>query len=84
MEKGRTHVVKKNNIYVKEIPKKNFTDKYLIELFSKFGKINSAIVLKDEKGDSKGFVFVCFEKPEDAEKAKNEIHGKKLFDDLEN
>ena len=84
LEKGRRHVVKKNNIYVKEIPKKNFTDKDLIELFSKFGKINSAIVLKDEKGESKGFGFVCFEKPEDAEKAKNEMHGKKVFDDLEN
>jgi len=84
LEKGRRHVVKKNNIYVKEIPKKNFTDKELIELFSKFGKINSAIVLKDEKGESKGFGFVCFEKPEDAEKAKNEMNGKKVFDDVEN
>ena len=84
LEKGRRHVVKKNNIYVKEIPKKNFTDKELIELFSKFGKINSAIVLKDEKGESKGFGFVCFENPEDAEKAKNEMNGKKVFDDVEN
>ena len=84
LEKGRRHVVKKNNIYVKEIPKKNFTDKELIQLFSKFGKINSAIVLKDEKGESKGFGFVCFEKPEDAEKAKNEMNGKKVFDDVEN
>ena len=84
LEKGRRHVVKKNNIYVKEIPKKNFTDKELIDLFSKFGKINSAIVLKDEKGESKGFGFVCFEKPEDAEKAKNEMNGKKVFDDVEN
>ena len=84
LEKGKRHVVKKNNIYVKEIPKKNFTDKDLIGLFSKFGKINSAIVLKDDKGESKGFGFVCFEKPEDAEKAKNEMNGKKVFDDLEN
>ena len=73
-----------NNIYVKEIPKKNFTEKELIELFSKFGKINSAVILKDEKGESKGFGFVCFEKPEDAEKAKNEMNGKKVFDDVEN
>ena len=84
LEKGRRHVVKKNNIYVKEIPKKNFTEKELIELFSKFGKINSAVILKDEKGESKGFGFVCFEKPEDAEKAKNEMNGKKVFDDVEN
>ena len=84
LEKGRRHVVKKNNIYVNEIPKKNFTEKELIELFSKFGKINSAVILKDEKGESKGFGFVCFEKPEDAEKAKNEMNGKKVFDDVEN
>jgi polyadenylate-binding protein len=84
LEKGRHHVVKRNNIYVKEIPKKNFSDKELIELFSKFGKINSAIVLKDEKGESKGFGFVCFEKPEDAEKAQKEMNGKKIFDDVEN
>ena len=84
LEKGRHHVVKRNNIYVKEIPKKNFSDKELIELFNKFGKINSAIVLTDEKGESKGFGFVCFEKPEDAEKAQKEMNGKKIFDDVEN
>ena len=84
LEKGRHRTVKRNNIYVKEIPKKNFSDKELIELFSKFGKINSAIVLKDEKGESKGFGFVCFEKPEDAEKAQKEMNGKKIFEDVEN
>ena len=84
LEKGRHHIVKRNNIYVKEIPKKNFSDKELTELFNKFGKINSAIVLKDEKGESKGFGFVCFEKPEDAEKALKEMNGKKIFDDVEN
>ena len=84
LEKGRHRQVKRNNIYVKEIPKKNFSDKELIALFSKYGKINSAIVLKDEKGESKGFGFVCFEKPEDAEVAQKEMNGKKIFDDVEN
>ena len=84
LEKGRPHQSKRNNIYVKEIPKKNFGDKELTDLFSKFGKINSAIVLKDEKGESKGFGFVCFEKPEEAEKALKEMNGKKIFDDVEN
>ncbi len=84
LEKGRHRQVKRNNIYVKEIPKKNFSDKELINLFSKYGKINSAIVLKDENGESKGFGFVCFEKPEDAEVAQKEMNGKKIFDDVEN
>ena len=84
LEKGRHHTVKRNNIYVKEIPKKNFSDNELKALFEKFGKINSALVLKDEKGESKGFGFVCFEKPEDAEKAQKEMNGKKIFDDVEN
>ena len=84
LEKGRHRTVKRNNIYVKEIPKKNFSDNELKELFAKFGKINSALVLKDEKGESKGFGFVCFEKPEDAEKALKEMNGKKIFDDIEN
>ena len=84
LEKGRHRQVKRNNIYVKEIPKKNFSDKELIALFSKYGKINSAIVLKDEKGESKGFGFVCFEKPEDAEVAQKEMNGKKIFDNVEN
>ena len=84
LEKGKHHTVKRNNIYVKEIPKKNFSDKELIELFSEFGQINSAIVLKDEKGESKGFGFVCFVNPEDAEKAQKEMNGKKIFDNVEN
>ena len=66
--RGRVHEIKKNNIYVKEIPKKNFDNKDLENLFSKFGEIKSAIVLKDEKGESKGFGFVCFNKAEDAMK----------------
>ena len=79
LEKGRHRQVKRNNIYAKEIPKKNFSDKELIDLFSKYGKINNAIVLKDEKGESKGFGFVCFEKPEDAEVAQKEMNGKKFL-----
>ena len=31
LEKGRHHTIKRNNIYVKEIPKKNFSDKELID-----------------------------------------------------
>ena len=81
--RGRVHEIKKNNIYVKEIPKKNFDNKDLENLFCKFGDIKSAIVLKDEKGESKGFGFVCFNKAEDAEKALKEMNDKQIFPDQE-
>ena len=81
LEKGRKHQEKKNNIYVKHIPTKNFDEKNLKELFSKFGEITSAVVLKDDKGESKGFGFVCFTKPDD-EKALLEMKDKKIFNDV--
>lgn len=84
LEKGRRQQVKKNNIYVKHFPKKDFDHKDLEKLFAKFGEIKSAIVLKDEKGESKGFGFVCFTNPDDAEKALKEMNEKKIFDDIEN
>ena len=84
LEKGRRKQVKKNNIYVKHFPKKDFDHKDLEKLFAKFGEIKSAIVLKDEKGESKGFGFVCFTNPDDAEKALKEMNEKKIFEDIEN
>lgn len=55
------------NVYIK-----NFADELdrdaLEKLFSKFGKITSAAVMVDADGKSKGFGFVAFENPEDAEK----------------
>lgn len=84
LEKGRRQQVKKNNIYVKHFPKKDFDNKNLEDLFKKFGEIKSAIVLKDEKGESKGFGFVCFTNPDDAEKAIKEMNDKKIFNDIDN
>lgn len=80
LEKGRPHVNIRNNIYVKEIPKENFDDQDLKKLFEKFGEIKSAVVLKDEEKKSKGFGFVCFLKPQDAENALKEMNNKKVFD----
>jgi len=83
LERGRVKKQTKNNLYVKHFPKKNFENKDLEKLFTEFGEIKSAIVLKDEKNESKGFGFVCFNKSEDAEKALNEMNNKKLFDNIE-
>jgi polyadenylate-binding protein len=43
-------------------------------LFEKFGTIASLALMKDGEGKSKGFGFVSYEKPEDAEKAVKEMN----------
>ena len=48
-----------NNLYVKNFDK-NFNEKDLAAMFSKFGDITSAVIMKDENNESKGFGFVCF------------------------
>ncbi|KAI7935711.1 hypothetical protein MJO28_016582 [Puccinia striiformis f. sp. tritici] len=65
------------NLYVK-----NLDDEYLDEKlqneFAPFGTITSCKVMKDEKGTSKGFGFVCFSSPDEATKAVAEMNGKML------
>ncbi|XP_060201380.1 polyadenylate-binding protein 7-like [Lycium barbarum] len=63
-----------SNVYVKNIAG-DVTDHELRELFSQCGKITSARLMLDEKGVSKGFGFVCFSMPEEANKAVNTFHG---------
>jgi polyadenylate-binding protein len=45
-------------------------------LFASYGNITSVKVMRDERGNSKGFGFVCFASPEDATKAVSEMHLK--------
>jgi len=65
------------NVYVKNIGKHFFTED-LSKLFSEYGKITSPIVMVDDKGESRRFGFVNFEKHEDAVKAKEALDGKSL------
>ena len=54
-------------------------DKKLNDLFSKFGKIEEAIVIKDRfSGRSKGFGFVTFLEDSDADKAVSEMNEKEI------
>jgi polyadenylate-binding protein len=46
--------------------------------FESYGKITSAKVMCDENNRSKGFGFVCFEKPDDATKAVVDMNNKML------
>lgn len=60
------------NVYVKNIG--SMTDEDLKNLFSKYGKITSCVVMKNSDGISKGFGFVSFEDPKSADVAVSELH----------
>lgn len=72
------------NVYVKNFGDE-IDDDRLKEMFEKFGSVLSSKVMGDDSTKSRGFGFVAFENPEDAEKAVKELNesllpsGKKLF-----
>lgn len=65
------------NVFVKNFADELDEDK-LLKLFEKFGAISSHKVMLSEDGKSRGFGFVSFENPDDAEKAVNEMNGHDL------
>ncbi|KJE91118.1 poly A binding protein [Capsaspora owczarzaki ATCC 30864] len=71
-------VTKFTNVFVKNLPE-DTTDAALNDMFSKFGKITSVVIMKSSDDDkSKGFGFVCYEKVEDAQAAVNALNGTEL------
>jgi len=64
-----------NNVYVKHFPE-DTSDDQLGEMFTEYGKITSAKVMRDDTAKSKCFGFVAFEDPEAAEGAVEAMHGK--------
>jgi len=77
-ERRRTEFLKRyqgTNLYVKNIDD-TFSDDKLKEIFSKYGKVASCVIMKDEKQKSKGFGFVCFSTLDEANKALSELNGK--------
>ena len=72
-----------NNLYIKNISEV-VDDEELKRMFEVFGEISSAKVMRDEKGESRCFGFVCYANPEDATRAVTEMHlklvnGKPLY-----
>lgn len=65
------------NLFVKNLDD-SVTDDKLRDEFSPYGTIASAKVMRDDKGASKGFGFVCFSAPEEATRAVTEASGKML------
>lgn len=65
------------NLYIKYL-QDTIDDERLRTEFSKYGSITNAKIMRDEKGNSKGFGFVCFSAPEEATRAVTEMNGKML------
>jgi len=63
------------NLYVKNL-EDTIDDARLRQEFATSGTITSAKVMKDDKGASKGFGFVCYATPDEATKAVTELNGK--------
>lgn len=63
------------NLYVKNLDE-TITDDIFRELFSPFGTITSARIMRDGTGMSRGFGFVCYSGAEEATRAITEMSGK--------
>ncbi|XP_022715068.1 polyadenylate-binding protein 6-like isoform X2 [Durio zibethinus] len=65
------------NLYVKNLFD-GVTEDFLEEVFSRYGKVCSVVIMKDGNGSSRGFGFVNFQSPDDAKKALEAMNGVQL------
>nr|CAH0106600.1 unnamed protein product [Daphnia galeata] len=65
------------NVYIKNFGDE-FDDEKLFECFSKYGKVTSHKVMSSDDGKSRGFGFVCYEDPDAAERACDDMHAKDM------
>lgn len=65
------------NLYIKNLEDDIDDDKLRGE-FEPYGTVTSVKVMRDEKGSSKGFGFVCFSSPDEATKAVAEMNNKMI------
>lgn len=65
------------NLYIKNL-EDDVDDEKLRAEFELFGTITSCKVMRDEKGMSKGFGFVCFSSPDEATKAVADMNNKMI------
>lgn len=66
-----------NNLYIRNFAPE-YKDEDLKELFTEFGEIKSCRVMVDDKGNGRGFGFVCFAHTEQANAALREMNGRML------
>jgi len=74
----RRQLYQGKNVYIKNLDD-TIDDAKLREAFEPFGTITSIKVMRDERGVSRGFGFVCFLTADEATKAINEMHLKVLY-----
>ncbi|KAK6160787.1 hypothetical protein DH2020_004168 [Rehmannia glutinosa] len=67
------------NVYVKNLSEST-TDENLKKIFEKFGRITSAVVMKDANGKSRCFGFVNFENSDSAASAVESLNGSSIDD----
>jgi len=65
------------NLYIKNL-EDDITEEQLRKEFSVFGNIRSLKIMTDEKNNSKGFGFICFDSPEEAQRAIAEMNNRPL------
>ncbi|KAG6428936.1 hypothetical protein SASPL_106975 [Salvia splendens] len=65
------------SLYVKNIDE-DITEDALKAKFSDYGKVVNGVIMKDEKGKSKGFGFINFDSHEGAKRAMVFLNGEKL------
>jgi len=80
---AEAHNKKFTNVFIKNLDDK-VDDEHLKNMFTPYGSIKSAVIMRDDQGKTKGFGFVNFENPEEAEAAveklnDTEIDGKTVF-----
>ncbi|XP_039690994.1 polyadenylate-binding protein 3 [Medicago truncatula] len=73
-ERSENGSPKFTNVYVKNLLETD-TDEDLKKLFSTYGVITSAVIMKDENGNSKCFGFVNFQSPDSAAAAVEKLNG---------
>jgi len=65
------------NLYVKNL-EDDMDEKKLEQEFAQFGTIQSIKIMRDDKASSRGFGFVCYTSPEEAQRALQNMNGKMI------